>query len=325
MDSMLESWLCSCLAGRIAAFLILILSGVSLHAEMKLLRVDPQQTDPAVAMIHGPHIALYDPQVAPAHKLFLFLAGTRARAEGSVTIDSAFARWGYHAIGLDYENNVLAVSCLHSQDSACFDNYREAIVKGTPCSDQISVDKSNSILNRLQKLLAFLAQHDPDGGWEEFVSGGEPVWSRIVIAGHSQGSGHAAYIGKLFRVDRVLMFSGPQDYLGDLDKPAPWQARLSATAPARFFAFLNQNDPYDVHHQIANCRVLMDRSKSGPSKRDASQSDVLRPDPLMVEPGHAIHGDSHILVNNIAKLAHSSTLLPEFENVWEYMATTNIQ
>ncbi len=44
----------------------------------------------------------------------------------------------------------------------------------------------------------------------------------------------------------------------------------------------------------------------------------------MLEPGETIQGRPRILVNDIAtKDHHSSTLLPEFENVWRYMAATN--
>ena len=294
------------LAGIVAALLTVMLTSVDVHAQIKLLHVDPQQTDPAIEEVQGPHIALYDPQVASTHLLFLFIVGTGSKAESSLPIDSAFAKWGYHAISLDYEDRVLAVACAHSQDSACFDHYRDAIINGAPVSEKISVDPANSILNRLQKLLVYLVNHDPDGGWGEFVDNGQPVWSRIVVAGHSQGSGHAAYLGKMFKVDKVLMFSGPQDYLDDLDKPAPWQAGPSATPPSRFFAFLNVNDPFNVHHQIANCSVLMDLKK---------------PETLMVEPDQAITGNYRILINSETERAHGSTLLPKFENVWKYMAT----
>ncbi|HEV2487654.1 MAG TPA: hypothetical protein VGT08_19195 [Terracidiphilus sp.] len=120
---------------------------------------------------------------------------------------------------------------------------------------------ADSILNRLQKLLVYLVKQDPDGGWGEFVAGCQPVWSRIVAAGHSQGSGHTAYLGRMFKLDKVLMFSGPQDYLNDLGEPAPWQPSPSATPSSSFFAFLSLNDTFNVHHQIANCMVLMGLTK----------------------------------------------------------------
>lgn len=298
-------------AGLPISLLILTFASLSSHGQVKVQLVAPRQTDAAIATVNGPHVALYDPHVASAHRLFLFLVGTRSKATSSMAIDSAFAKWGYHAIGLDYENGVIAVSCAHSPDRACFDDYRKAIVTGAAVSSKISVDPANSILNRVQKLLVYLVKNDPGGGWDEFVADGQPVWSRIVVAGHSQGAGHAAFIGKLFAVDKVLMFSGPQDYMDDLDAPAPWQGQMSATPPSRFFAFLSVHDPFNVHHQIANCMKLMNLAK---------------PETQRVEPGEPIPGDSHILTNDIVtRQPHGSTLFPEFVNVWKYMATAGGQ
>jgi hypothetical protein len=289
----------------VPGLLVLAVGSVALQAQMKVLHVDPRDTDPAIEAVHGPHLALYDPQAPSNHLLFVFFVGTGGRAEGSLKIDTAFAKLGYHAIGLDYEDKVMAASCAQSTDAACFDHYREAIVTGAPVSERIQVSPANSILNRMQKLLVYLAQHDPDEGWGEFVADGQPVWSRIVVAGHSQGSGHAAYIGKMYKVDKVLMFSGPQDYLTELGKPAPWQARPGATPPSRYYAFLNLYDPFDVHHQVANCMELMGLSKERT---------------LLVAPGKAIHGDYQILINTISQQPHGTTIQPEFENVWDYMA-----
>ncbi len=220
------------------ALMVLVWGTPGLHAEVKVLRVEPGQTDPAIESVQGPHIALYDPQAADCHRLYLFLVGTGGKATGSEKMDSIVAGWGYHAISLDYENKVVAVACAHSLDPTTFGRYREAIVTGAAVSDKIRVTPANSILNRFEKLLTYLEKHDTEGGWDQFVKDGQPVWSHIIVGGHSQGSGHAAYIGKRFSVDRVLIFSGPQDYMDDLHQPAPWQANPSATPPSRFFAFL---------------------------------------------------------------------------------------
>ncbi|HQT91937.1 MAG TPA: hypothetical protein PL001_07905, partial [Candidatus Kryptobacter bacterium] len=215
------------------ALMVLFLGSASLYARVKVLDIEPGLTDPAIESVHGPNRALYDPQVPSRHRLYLFITGTGGSAAGSQRMDSIFATWGYHAISIDYEDNVIAVACAHSLDSTSFGRYRDAIVTGAPVSDKIKVDTANSILNRFQKLLVYLVKHDPKGGWSQFVKNGEPAWSRIIVAGHSQGTGHAAYIGKMFRVDRVFMFSGPQDYMDNLHRPAPWQAMKSATPPSR--------------------------------------------------------------------------------------------
>lgn len=285
-------------------------------AQTTVLRVDPRDTDASIETVHGPNLAVYDRQALQAAqpRLLLFLVGTHAKPEGTLKLDTAFSRWGFHAISLDYENNVVTVICAHSKDADCFDRYRQTIVTGASGSEKIQVDPANSILNRFDKLLAYLVKHDPTGGWDDFVANGKPLWSRIVVAGHSQGSGHAAYLGKMFAVDRVLIFSGPQDFLDDLHEPAPWQSGPSATSPARIFAFLNLKDEFNEQHQIANCSVLMNLSPEQAKQETA-----------MVEPGEAIEGNPRILVNDIAtKDHHNSTLLPEFENVWKYMATTDV-
>lgn len=224
-------------------------------------------------------------------------------------MDRIFAAWGYHVISIDYENNVLAIANAHSLDATAFDRYRNAIITGAPASDKVKVDPANSILNRFQKLVIYLAEHDPNGGWSEFVTNNMPVWNRIIVAGHSQGSGHAAYLGKMFATDRVLMFSGPQDYMDDLDQPAPWLAKDSATPPSRFFAFLSENDPFNVHHQVANCAALMS---------------LPNPETHAVKPGEVIDGNCQILVNDFPKKnAHESTLSTQFTNVWNYMITAD--
>ncbi len=89
-------------AGLTTAFLTLALTSAALHAEVKVLRVDPQQTDPGIAEVHGPHIALYDAQVPSVHKLFVFLSGTRGKAENSLTLDTALYQVGLplHQSGL---------------------------------------------------------------------------------------------------------------------------------------------------------------------------------------------------------------------------------
>lgn len=288
---------------------LLFFGSNQLYAQIKVLRVEPGQTDPAIETVHSPHLAVYDPNVPSRHRLFFFIAGTGAQATNSLALDSTFARWGCHAVSIDYENNILAASYVHSKDPTCFDRYRQAIVAGggAPISTKAKTDVANSILNRFKKLLVYLAAHDPQGGWDEFVKDGEPVWSRIMVAGHSQGSGHAAYIGKLFDVDRVLIFSGPQDYLNDLHQPAPWQSGASATPPSRFFAFLSKNDPFNSQHQIANCAALMR---------------LPNPPALNVKPGDVIQGNYQIFINDVpAKRAHGSTLSPQFTNVWKYIIT----
>ena len=297
---------------RIWLSVLSLFFAVSVHAQVKVLRVEPSQTDPAIVTVHGPHIAMSNPALPSNHRLFFFICGTGANASNSMAVFRTFAGWGYHAVSIDYENNLITTALAHDHDPAAFGHYRNAIVTGAPVSDRISVSPANSILNRFQKLLVYLVQHDPKGGWDEFINekDGKPAWDKIVVGGHSQGSGHAAYIGKLFHVDRVLMFSGPQDYMDDLHQPAPWLGEASATPPSRFFAFLSQNDPFNIHHQEANCAVLMHLTDPDFKTKTCA-----------ARPGESVHGGGYqIFVNDVPKKsAHGSTLSTEYTNVWKYM------
>ncbi|MDQ6890154.1 MAG: hypothetical protein M3Z56_07750 [Bacteroidota bacterium] len=291
------------LSGLVSCWLLLAIN--SLQAQVKILTVDAPETNPSIELVHSAHIIAYDNNIPSKHRLILMIVGTGGYASGSRAMDSVFAAMGYHVISLDYENNVITTVCSQSEDSSCFDRYRQEIITGDQVSEKVEVNKNNSLLNRFNYLLRYLIKHDPDGKWSEFYAGDEPAWNKIIAAGHSQGAGHAGYLGKMFRLSRVLMFSGPQDYLDDLHKPGAWLSKKSATPPSRFFAFLHLKDPFNVHHQIANDMKLMNLS---------------RIDTLMVEPGVPVRGQAHILVNDIpTDNPHGSTISLQFANVWKYM------
>lgn len=289
----------------VACFALPTIFALSAAAQLKVLEIDPRATDPAVTAVHGPHLAMYETKGHRPKRLVLMLVGTGGSAAGMRTIDSVLATLGPAVISLDYPNNVISTACAHSRDTACSDHFREEIVTGHPVSGLVDVDSANCIISRFTDLLNYLVRTDPAGKWGRFLDHGTPRWSRIVVAGHSQGSGHAAYLGKLFRVNRVMIFSGPQDYLADLHMPSPWLSMKSATPPDRYYAFLHVKDPFHVQYQIANCDRLMGLSGQ---------------DTVMVSPGVAVKGHPRILVNRIAtRDPHGSTLRPEFKNVWAYM------
>ena len=267
--------------------------------------IPPPVTGKEIRQAHGPHLALYDPAVASRHKLVVMIPGTGGSASDSRSLDSCFATMGFHVISLDYLNNVISTTCTASADSSCFDNFRQEIVFGSPVSSVVEVDSINSITGRLSKLLVYLAKNDPSGGWSAFLTGDQPAWEKIITAGHSQGAGHAAYLGKKFPLAGVLLFSGPQDYREPFHSPAVWQSRKGLTPPSRYYAFLHLKDPFHYSYQTANVAVLTERPAT---------------DTTMVFPGKPVKSDRHILVNDIeTNNPHGSTVQTEFETVWRYM------
>jgi hypothetical protein len=289
-------------------FLFLLIATYITHAQQsstKILLVNPTETDVSIETIHSPHMAMYNTKATSLHKLFFMIIGTGGHATGATEIDSIAATMGYHAIAIDYKNDVITIVCNNSPDSACFDNFRQEILFGTPVSDTVHVDAANSIINRFTKLLAYLVKSDPKGGWDDYYKNGKVVWENIVVGGHSQGAGHAAFIGQRYKVSKVLMFSGPQDYRVTFNSPALWLSRKSATPYSRYYAFLHINDQYDVKRQLADCAAAMH---------------TALPDSIMVKAGIPLNTNKHILVNDMANVnAHMSTLNPAFMNVFEYM------
>ncbi|HEX7754583.1 MAG TPA: hypothetical protein VF421_04520 [Niabella sp.] len=278
---------------------------VKSYSQIQVQLVAPAATAGNIKEVHGPHIAMYSPSVSDRHQLLFMIEGTGATATGCRTFDSCFAEMGYHVISIDYMNNVITTTCSNSTDSSCFDGYRQEIVFGTPVSPLVEVDSANSIVNRFTQLLRHLAATDKAGGWDAFLQGAMPKWEHIIVAGHSQGAGHAAYLGKAFRLAGVLMLSGPQDYLKDFNAPAPWQFRKGLTPAARQYAFLHVKDPFNYQFQVADVAAVTGLNPS---------------DTTMVQPGTPVHSERHIFVNDMGtKDYHGSTLNTAFVQVWRHI------
>ena len=288
-------------------FLLLIACALldAASAQVKTLRVRPWLTDTAVFEVHGPHIALYDSVGEHRPELVLMIEGTGAPALGCRKFDSTLAQMGYHVISLDYPNDVITTVCSDSPDSACFDGFRQEILFGTPVSSTVTVDSANCIVRRFALFLRWLVANDPAGGWDAYLQDGEPRWERIVVAGHSQGAGHAAYLGKVYSLAGVVMLSGPQDYLKQFSRPAPWQALPGKTPVERQFAFLNLRDPFNYTFQVADV---------------AAVTGFAVTDTTMVVAGGPVGGDRHIFVNDLeTEDHHGSTMNLVFTPVYQFI------
>jgi len=250
--------------------------------------IAPQSTDPAIDWIpavnpqFNHHFVWLDPDQESNGKLFVFMAGTGGRPRGYQLVQQEAARLGYRVIGLMYKNNVAVVDvCTGSPDPACSGNVRLEIIDGTDRSSLVDVNQANSIDNRLTKLLLYLDAQYQSEGWSRFLKDGEPRWSQIVVAGHSQGAGQAALIGKIRRVHRVIMFSGPPDARvpGETD---PWVS-IGETPAAKYFALFHVRDHFAPGIRPNLSAFDMDRFG----------------DPALAEAGESPYGGTHILVTDL--------------------------
>jgi hypothetical protein len=199
----------------------------------------PWQTDAAIDRWLEPHVVEIDRTVPAEDLLFVHLPGSYDVPLYSLLILDHAARLGYPAIGLRYPNGwTMSSLCLWSTDIGCFEKARLEIVDGEDRTPLLAVNRANSITNRLVKLLQYLDELFPEDGWSRFLDGnGGVIWSKVIVSGHSQGSGHAAMIGHLHSVERVAMFAGATDYSAYYGRVAPWVGEPGATPLDRHFGF----------------------------------------------------------------------------------------
>ncbi|MBI4911306.1 MAG: hypothetical protein HY823_01075 [Acidobacteria bacterium] len=204
----------------------------------------PNTADPATTTYLSPHVAINpDPGAPSKGRLLVFLPGTGGQPSNQRLLLRTGALQGYHAIGLMYPNTPSVGSlCDGSEDPDAHWKVRREILTGQDLSPLVSVGPSECVEHRLTALLKYLQQNVPTEGWDPYLSGGEPAWGRIVVAGHSQGGGHAGVLGKLHPVARVVCFSSPADWRSRAGQPAPWYAQPGATSASAVFGFSHQQD-----------------------------------------------------------------------------------
>lgn len=236
-------------------------------------RVQPAQTGAgidAAGLIDRHFVAL--PQNADDRlpRLVVFLGGSASSPNNYRDISRYAARLGYGVIDLGFPNDsVVGSTC--ADDDTCFTQFRGETLFGAGTayaiddsrydSAQIDVDKANSIVNRLVSALDYLSLNqgttNPDPAyWRQFLAANDqspyvvssgnvyPDWNRIIIAGHSQGGGDAAFLALNLPADqplhRVVLFSAPNDHVGRVS--AGWIPQPSATPLARFWGLRNANE-----------------------------------------------------------------------------------
>jgi predicted esterase len=231
-------------------------SQLLLAAELVVYRIAPQETDPAIRRFNQPHYIVFDPDSAPGADLLVFMTGTGADTASVSGFMNIAAAQGYRAISLTYNDSPAVVGiCPQDPDSDCSGKFRQKRIFGDDVLRRIDDSPAESIVNRLTKLLSKLDHDHPSDGWGQYLAAGSPNWQRIVVAGHSQGAGMAAYIAQKKHVARVILFSSPWDFYGRDRQLAPWIFNGPGATPAESW--------FAAYHKKENTAALIERAYKG--------------------------------------------------------------
>jgi hypothetical protein len=275
--------------------------------------VKPSETDNNYSSTDESHYVVRNNKTH-LNKLLLFIGGSYSVPKNYNAVCDHGATIGLDVISLSYPNEIAAAPLGTSSDKLIFDNYREELCFGNQVSNAVSVNQLNCIVTRTTKLLIYLKNTYPDQNWGQYLSSSNTIlWNKIVVAGHSQGSGHACYLGKKNVVERVVMFSGPNDYSSYYNSAANWLTQSGQTPLTKQFALLHaQDEIVSFNSQVVNLRGL--------GLLTASQS------PLAVDNLTSPYSNGRALSVNIAALSnHSSTIgnNAKLPDIWTYMFVGN--
>ncbi len=292
------------------------MTATTCFAQINTFFVTPIQTDINYAAVQDSHLVVRN-TTTNINKLFLFIGGTGSNTNSYQTISNFAGNLGYDVINLSYPNNVAAASLGSSSDSMVFNKYRQEVCYGTPLSLDVTVDTLNCIYTRTVKLINYLNTTYPTQNWNQYLINPTTLdWSKIAVGGHSQGGGHACYLAKFNDVERVLMFSSPNDYSGYFSNSANWLRTSGITAMNKHFAYLSLLDEIvPFNNQLTNLQGL-----------------GLYPlyDTTFVDISSSPYSNSHCLYTTqtpgLAILYHNSTMKFSSINnsVWTYMLTSTI-
>jgi hypothetical protein len=145
---------------------------------------------------------------------------------------------GYYVIGLNYfsagyvkdrhedEPPGMGTACAVDPDTqlACLGAYMNEVVTGKDCGSMcgpLNMEKhpQDAVEMRLLRVLQWAIYNHANDGWERFLTrgglkgGGDRInWNLITIAGFSNGSSYAAFMGQKYAtVARVALLNGPND------------------------------------------------------------------------------------------------------------------
>jgi predicted esterase len=275
-------------------------------------RVLPSETDAAIARFNTANYVVFDPQAPASANLLLFMTGTGGNPAGVSDFLDVAAAQGYRAIALAYNDTPAVVAlCTSDPDPACSGRVRQKRIFGEDVTRKIDDTPTESILNRLSKLLAALDRSHPSDGWGQYLEHGAPNWARIAVAGHSQGAGMAAFIAQRQAVARVILFSSPWDFYGRDRQMAPWVAAGPGATPAERW--------FGAYHKKENTAALIARAYRALKIADANIRVMTR------EPSRVVgENPYHVSMVGNGATPRQANGSPAYTDDWRFLVGSGI-
>ncbi len=310
----------------------LILITISFYAKAQLIQYQilPNVTDPNINTFTSAgqqHFVFLNNSVLQKNQLFIMLPGTNQNPSEVQRIDSLAANLGYHSIGLSYPNNpAIGTLCNSSSDIDCYTNTRLEIIDGTDRTTLVTVDSANCIENRIIKLLQYLQLQNSSENWSQFLdTTGNIIWDKIVIAGQSQGGGHAGVIAKYHKVARVLFFASPKDFSTYFSNPANWIDSTNQTPANRYFAFAHSSDNIGcTFSQLQMIYTNFGMSQFGSAVNTDSTISPYNNSHILTSTIPESSANAHRCVVDDSYVPLDINNIPIYRPVWVYMLNSDI-
>lgn len=243
--------------------------------------VDPSTADPSTTADAVNPNRLYLPIGAPRGALAVILHGTGAGTSTYGELTAVLRKDGYHVIVLRYSSSPGTFGACPDSVAGSFPDchrvYRSETVFGAGVTDPdgmaydhpgASISGTNSVVNRLLKLIEHMTVAAPSAGWGQFqdATGGvcdsmnvnygacDLDWSKVAVVGHSQGAGVALYMAKFFNLRAAGLLSGSYDAFQPSPPAAtaaPWTTGSGFATPASSIRVLRHSLDYGTARILA--------------------------------------------------------------------------
>ena len=190
-------------------------------------------------------------------QLVIYIAGAREDPGLAHAFAERACTRGFAAIAPAYKND-RAVRDLCEDNPDCYGAVRHEIVFGDDAAPELRMDPGNGLVHRIDTIADRLAATSP-AVWTPLRDRlRRRDFSQVIIAGFSQGSGHALLLAHDFAVSRVIMLSGVLDRVRSgttSHGPVTWLATWATTNPktpgTRMFAVNHAADPFTQPAELA--------------------------------------------------------------------------